>query len=68
MTKVLAFPKYGDTRNPVLANLNKHLENDRDIIIYEFSISKPFTKRYDIFHLHWPDVFFVKSFFLPCLG
>ena len=67
MTKILAFPKYGDTRNPVLSNLNKHLENDKDIIIYEFSIFKPFTKRYDIFHLHWPDVFFVKSFFFTLL-
>ena len=65
--KILAFPKYGDIRNPVLYNLNKHFENDEDISIDEFNILKPFSKKYDIFHIHWPDYFFVNSFLYTLL-
>lgn len=65
--KILAFPKYGDDRNPVLFNINKHLEKDVDLEIEEFSIVKPFTKKYDVFHIHWPDYFFVNSFFYSLL-
>lgn len=61
MRNILAFPKYGDTRNPVLLNLNRHFEDDKELEIDEFNLFKPFKKRYDIFHIHWPDYFFVKS-------
>lgn len=59
--KVLAFPKYGNTSNPFLLNINKYLENDKDLAIDEFHLIKPFIRRYDIFHIHWPDYFFVRS-------
>jgi len=65
--KILAFPKYGNTSNPFLVNINKYLENDKDLSIDEFNIFKPFIRRYDIFHIHWPDYFFVKSFLYTLL-
>lgn len=60
--KVLAFPKYGNTSNPFLININKYLEKDSELSIDEFRILMPFVRKYDIFHIHWPDYFFVKSF------
>lgn len=63
MISVLAFPKYKDKLNPYLINLNKYLDLNSEIQITEFSILKPFCKRYDIFHLHWPDYFFVRSIY-----
>lgn len=57
---ILAFPKYKNNGNPNISNIYKYFEKT-NIKIHEFTLTKPFTKRYDIFHLHWPDYFFVKS-------
>jgi len=66
--KILAFPKNANIKNPVISNLNKHLTNDVDVEIDEFNLYKPFIKKYDIFHIHWPDYFYFKSFFLTLLA
>lgn len=65
--KILAFPKYSLSSNPNIYNLYKNFENNKNFFIDEFNLIKPFFKKYDIFHLHWPDYFFVKSFILTLI-
>lgn len=59
--KILAFPKSKDVLNPNILNLNAHLDKIKNIEVKEFGLLMPFICRYDLFHLHWPDYFFVKS-------
>ena len=59
--KVLAFPKYKNGGNPYTNNLYKYFEKCSSYIIDEFTFWRPFLSFYDIFHLHWPDYFFVRS-------
>lgn len=50
--RVLCFPKQGG--NPYLNQLSSHLEA-AGLQVDEFSFPVAFRRRYDVFHIHWPD-------------
>ena len=53
--RVLAKPAFCKKEsNPYTWLLNKTMEN-MDVEVYEFSIKQCLTKKYDIFHIHWPE-------------
>ena len=53
--RVLAKPAFSKKEsNPYTWLLNKTMEN-MDLEVYEFSIKQCLTKKYDIFHIHWPE-------------
>lgn len=47
------FPKYGD--NPYLRSLVESLEQ-RGIAVDNFSFGQALKQRYDVLHIHWPDL------------
>jgi glycosyltransferase involved in cell wall biosynthesis len=49
---VLAFPKYGD--NPFLARFSGVLE-EQGAAVHDFTFRQALARRYDVFHVHWPD-------------
>jgi glycosyltransferase involved in cell wall biosynthesis len=51
--RVLMFPKHGD--NPYLETLCRYLE-ERGVRIDDFTFDRAFNERYDVVHLHWPDL------------
>jgi beta-1,4-mannosyltransferase len=51
--RVLMFPKHGD--NPYLRTLSESLER-RGARIEDFNFRRAFTERYDVVHIHWPDL------------
>ncbi len=51
--RVLMFPKHGE--NPYLATLSGSLER-RGAQIEDFSFRRAFKERYDVLHIHWPDL------------
>lgn len=51
--RVLMFPKHGD--NPYLRSLAEHLEV-RGVRVEDFSFSRALKQRYDVLHIHWPDL------------
>jgi len=50
--QVLAFPKHGD--NPFLARFSGGLEQ-QGAAVHDFSFTRALRRRYDVFHVHWPD-------------
>lgn len=51
--RVLMFPKHGD--NPYLRSLARSLEM-RGVQVEDFSFSRALKRRYDVLHIHWPDL------------
>ena len=51
--RVLMFPKYGD--NPYLFRLWESLER-RGLRVDDFSFELALSERYDVLHIHWPDL------------
>jgi beta-1,4-mannosyltransferase len=51
--RVLMFPKHGD--NPYLRSLVESLEQ-RGIRVDDFSFTQALKQRYDVLHIHWPDL------------
>lgn len=51
--RVLMFPKHGD--NPYLATLSASLER-RGARVEDFSFRRALRGRYDVMHIHWPDL------------
>lgn len=47
------FPKHGD--NPYLRSLVESLEQ-RSICVDDFSFTRALKQRYDVLHIHWPDL------------
>lgn len=61
LIKVLAFPKDRFSGNPHISNLYKQIETDDQFIVKDMTKTNGFLERFDIFHLHWPEFFIVKS-------
>lgn len=60
--KILAKPAFSNRKkNPYNYLLYEHLSKKRGCKIVEFSLSNALFKSYDIFHLHWPEVFFTRE-------
>lgn len=53
LTRVLMFPKRGD--NPYLQTLTESLER-RGVRIDDFTFRRAVKRRYDVLHIHWPDL------------
>lgn len=51
--RVLMFPKHGD--NPYLRSLSESLER-RGLRVDDFSFTRALKYRYDVLHIHWPDL------------
>ena len=51
--RVLMFPKHGD--NPYLRTLSETLER-RGARIEDFTFRRALKERYDVLHMHWPDL------------
>lgn len=51
--RVLMFPKHGD--NPYLRSLSDSLER-RGVRVDDFSFMQAIRRRYDVLHIHWPDL------------
>lgn len=51
--RVLMFPKHGD--NPYLRSLTESLER-LDVRVDDFSFKQALKTRYDVLHIHWPDL------------
>ncbi|WP_129774480.1 glycosyltransferase [Peristeroidobacter soli] len=51
--RVLMFPKHGD--NPYLRSLSENLER-QGVRVDDFSFMQALKNRYDVLHLHWPDL------------
>lgn len=51
--RVLMFPKHGD--NPYVSSLANRLEM-LGVRVEDFSFSRAVTQRYDVLHIHWPDL------------
>jgi beta-1,4-mannosyltransferase len=51
--RVLMCPKHGN--NPYLRTLAESLEQ-RGVRVEDFSFSRAFKERYDVLHIHWPDL------------
>lgn len=51
--RVLMFPKHGD--NPYLRSLVENLEQ-RGVCVEDFSFARALKRRYDVLHIHWPDL------------
>ena len=51
--RVLMFPKHGD--NPYLRSLSERLEM-RGVQVDDFSFTRALKRRYDVLHIHWPDL------------
>jgi glycosyltransferase involved in cell wall biosynthesis len=51
--RVLMFPKHGD--NPYLATLSASLER-HGARVEDFTFGRAFRQRYDVVHIHWPDL------------
>jgi glycosyltransferase involved in cell wall biosynthesis len=47
------FPKQGD--NPYLSSLAQSLEH-RGVLVDDFSFKRALKGRYDVLHIHWPDL------------
>jgi len=61
--KVLAWPaRANEEKNPYQKLLYQAMENeDKSINIDEFSLPAAISNKYDILHLHWPDVYLARS-------
>lgn len=46
------------TTNPYLAQLVGALNNRPDVRVYLFDFKRAFFGRYEVFHVHWPEVLF----------
>ncbi|WP_116809840.1 glycosyltransferase family 4 protein [Steroidobacter cummioxidans] len=51
--RVLMFPKHGD--NPYLRSLSESLER-RGVRVDNFTFARALKRRYDVLHIHWPDL------------
>lgn len=51
--RVLMFPKYGN--NPYLRSLAESLEH-QGVRVEDFRLDRAFKERYDVVHIHWPDL------------
>lgn len=51
--RVLMFPKHGD--NPYLRSLSESLER-RGVSVDDFTFMQALKQRYDVLHIHWPDL------------
>jgi glycosyltransferase involved in cell wall biosynthesis len=51
--RMLMFPKYSD--NPYLCTLSDRLER-QGIEVHDFTFARAFCARYDVLHIHWPDL------------
>lgn len=58
------FPKHGD--NPYLRNLSENLER-LGARVDDFSFRRALRERYDVLHLHWPDLHLHARSSLRCL-
>ena len=62
---VLAFPKYGD--NPFLARFSGVLEA-QGAAVHDFTFRRALVRRYDVFHVHWPDSHLLTSSWWRAIG
>lgn len=51
--RVLMFPKFSD--NPYLSLLTQRLEQ-RGVHVEDFTFARAFRERWDVIHIHWPDL------------
>jgi hypothetical protein len=63
--QVLAFPKYGD--NPFLARFSGGLEQ-QGVAVHDFTFPRALVRRYDVFHVHWPDSHLLTRSWWRALG
>ena len=61
MIKILAFPKNRFSQNPHIANFYKQVEKSDDFTVKDLTSINAFVEKFDVFHLHWPEFFIVKS-------
>ena len=61
MIKILAFPKNRFSQNPHISNFYKQIEKSDDFIVKDLTAINAFVEKFDIFHLHWPEFFIVRS-------
>ncbi len=63
--QVLAFPKHGD--NPFLAKFSGVLEQ-QGASVHDFTFRRALARRYDVFHVHWPDSHLLTRSWWRALG
>ena len=63
--QVLAFPKQGD--NPFLAKFSDGLEQ-HGAAVHDFTFRSALARRYDVFHVHWPDSHLLTRSWWRALG
>lgn len=61
MIKILAFPKDRFSQNPHISNFYKQVEKSADFTVKDLTSVNAFIEKFDVFHLHWPEFFIVKS-------
>jgi len=65
--KVLAFPAYKNEKsNPYNALLYSSVE-DKDVDVIEFSLKKLFLLRYNVIHIHWPELYLNSNYYIKAL-
>lgn len=56
LTVLESFPIPKPTTNPYLIMLGRELENQPGISILNFTWKTALLRRYDVFHVHWPEI------------
>lgn len=55
LTVLQSFPAPRPTTNPYLVMLSEGLEEQQGVRVLNFSWRKALLRRYDVFHVHWPE-------------
>lgn len=55
MIVLQGFPPHRETTNPYLVMLADSLRSEPDIEVLNFTWKTAFTRRFDIYHTHWPE-------------
>ncbi len=54
--RVLGWPGFtSENGNPYTRLLYENMESEANVEVDGFSLLEPFQKRYDVWHVHWPD-------------
>lgn len=61
MIKILAFPKDRFSQNPHISNFYKQVEKSEEFVVKDLTATNAFIEKFDVFHLHWPEFFIVRS-------
>ncbi|MFQ4147850.1 glycosyl transferase [Arthrobacter sp. LAPM80] len=56
LTVLQSFPVPRPTTNPYLVMLAEHLRACPDLVVLNFSWKSALLGRYDVFHVHWPEI------------